>query len=324
VSAFVPGSELDKVIFYLWRERMVARHFRYTLDTVVRKRMGKYTGTLCIGRASKRKLKLESSKPSGNIDEKEECFPVWMPFAPDKFHFLKIKPEELLFTWSPEKNPSHNDIGYSGRLEDLPAEKHLVIINVNPVSEGHILFVPNGVATHNQFLTKESLQAALEFFSETGPSSRMLYNSIGAFSSVNHNHFQIYYTHVPEPIEKRKFDGRNFISDVPLPYIHLEDVSLLETLVNKIMAYVESMQGLNIAHNIFFSHDGVFIFPRKRQSAVPDETKLNIGTMEAAGHFILKSKEHFNLTVQDLEAQMRNISLDSYEALLSRSLIALY
>jgi len=215
VEGFVPGSKLDEIILRLWRERMVQGYFRYTLDTVVRKRMGKYTGTLCMGRASKRKLKLDNKKQMEDIDEKQEALPVRVPFDNDKFHFLKVKPEELLFTYSSENNPQVENIGYNGRLEDLPIEKHLVFINVNPVSDGHILFVPNGVGKHYQFLTNESLQAALEFFNETGPSSRMLYNSIGAFSSVNHNHFQIYYTHMREPIEERISYGRFFFFRCP-------------------------------------------------------------------------------------------------------------
>jgi len=91
-----------------------------------------------------------------------------------------------------------------------------------------------------------------------------------------------------------------------------------EETTSKVMEYVKAMQDLNIAHNIFFSHTGAYIFPRQHQPANPDETKVNIATMEASGHMILKSEEHFNFTEEYLSDQIRGASLGSYDALLSR------
>lgn len=67
-----------------------------------------------------------------------------------------------------------------------------VMINVSPIDYGHILLVPHVLAQRPQQLTLDAVQDALAFTREmANPTFRLGYNSLGAYATINHLHFQV-------------------------------------------------------------------------------------------------------------------------------------
>ena len=68
---------------------------------------------------------------------------------------------------------------------------NLVFINVSPIEYGHVLLVPRVLSKLNQQVDAMSLQLALQFAHEANnPFFRLAFNSLGAYGTVNHLHFQ--------------------------------------------------------------------------------------------------------------------------------------
>ena len=75
---------------------------------------------------------------------------------------------------------------------------NLVFINVSPIEYGHVLLVPRALSRLNQQVDVESLQLALQFAHEANnPYFRLAFNSLGAYGTVNHLHFQVCTSIVP-------------------------------------------------------------------------------------------------------------------------------
>ena len=70
---------------------------------------------------------------------------------------------------------------------------NLVFINVSPIEYGHVLLVPRVLSKLNQQVDAMSLQLALQFAHEANnPFFRLAFNSLGAYGTVNHLHFQVW------------------------------------------------------------------------------------------------------------------------------------
>jgi GDP-L-galactose phosphorylase len=68
------------------------------------------------------------------------------------------------------------------------------MINVSPIEYGHVLLVPRALERLPQQLDAEGLAVgqALALAREVGSSDfRVGYNSLGAFATINHLHFQV-------------------------------------------------------------------------------------------------------------------------------------
>ena len=70
--------------------------------------------------------------------------------------------------------------------------KSQVFINVSPIEYGHVLLVPRALDRLQQLVDPASLRLALQFAREAGnPYFRLAFNSLGAYGTVNHLHFQV-------------------------------------------------------------------------------------------------------------------------------------
>ena len=70
---------------------------------------------------------------------------------------------------------------------------NLVFINVSPIEYGHVLLVPRVLSKLSQQVDVASLQLALQFAHEANnPFFRLAFNSLGAYGTVNHLHFQVW------------------------------------------------------------------------------------------------------------------------------------
>lgn len=105
------------------------------------------------------------------------------------------------------------------------------------------------------------------------PYFRVGYNSLGAFATINHLHFQAYYLATPFPIERapsKKItitkDGVKIsdILDYPVRGLVFEGGNSLEDLSNAVSDACICLQENNIPHNVLVADAGkrIFLFPQ--------------------------------------------------------------
>ncbi len=109
------------------------------------------------------------------------------PFDDARFNFTKAAQEEALFAFQPARD---------GHADYLPrsasASPNLVLINVSPIEYGHVLLVPRVLDRLNQVVDQSSMLLALQFVNEVDdPYFRVGFNSLGAYGTINHLHFQV-------------------------------------------------------------------------------------------------------------------------------------
>lgn len=144
---------------------------------------------------------------------------VLQPFDESKFNFTKVGQEEVLFQFEAsedgevqfhpsapidvENSPSVVAINvcflslciilfltsyFSKYLYHLPS----TIQQVSPIEYGHVLLIPRILERLPQRIDRESFLLALHMAAEAGnPYFRLGYNSLGAFATINHLHFQV-------------------------------------------------------------------------------------------------------------------------------------
>jgi len=184
---------------------------------------------------------------------------------------------------------------------------------------GHVLMVPRVMDQLPQIVDTRSLLLALHFCQEAqNPYFRLCYNSLGAYATVNHLHFQAYYLAAPFAVERaptkalygytrRKDVEVALLSDYPVKGLVFEAGESLTAMATLVGAACKRLQDANIPHNILVVDCGqrLFLFPNnfslaKAAGTVPEDildTQVDPATFEMAGHLILKRAEDYkNIT----------------------------
>lgn len=87
---------------------------------------------------------------------------------------------------APGADPTFEESGKATRSPNL------VLINVSPIEYGHVLLCPRVLDCLPQNLDPSTARLALHFALEVGsPYLRVGFNSLGAFATINHLHFQV-------------------------------------------------------------------------------------------------------------------------------------
>jgi GDP-L-galactose phosphorylase len=124
---------------------------------------------------------------------------VCQPFDSTKFNFTKAVMKEVLFQFNAgavQRTKYHS----SALCGPSP---NLVLINVSPIEYGHVLLVPRVNDCIPQIVDQTSLLFALQCANEVSSSFfRLGYNSLGAFGTINHLHFQGYFLERAYPVER--------------------------------------------------------------------------------------------------------------------------
>ena len=319
-------SVLDALILAEWEDREERGLFRYDVTAcptdVVPGPYG-FIAQLNEGRLSKK-------RPT------EFCIDrVVQPFDDKKFNFNKALQKEVLFQFEPKnglakfgKRGSRASFEAAAPPNDSP---NLVLINVSPIEYGHILLVPRVLDCLPQLVTPDTMLLALQFAKEANnPYLRLGYNSLGAYGTINHLHFQAYYLAAPfaieraptEPIANDKgstgfFGKRKEASTVsiqrlkeyPINALVFEVGQSLKQLARLVGSTCERLAAANIPHNLLIADGGarVFLWPnsfaeRKAKGLIPEEfmvTQVDPACWEVAGHLVMKREEDYNNLTQD-------------------------
>lgn len=190
-----------------------------------------------------------------------------------------------------------------------------------------VLLVPRVLDSLPQMLSSELVLTALHFTVEAGnPYFRVGYNSLGAYATINHCHFQAYFLTAHFPIERApagalaSANGRKrhqSTGDVclqrlltfPVRTLVFELGSSLEELAEAVGTACVTMQQMDIAFNILIVDKGarVFLIPNKFATRVADglipedvlETGINPAVFEIAGHLLYKKAEDYETATQE-------------------------
>eukprot|EP00879_Flechtneria_rotunda_P001794 GHRR01001958.1.p1 GENE.GHRR01001958.1~~GHRR01001958.1.p1 ORF type:complete len:492 (+),score=166.82 GHRR01001958.1:401-1876(+) len=304
-------SLLDSVLLAMWEERAEQGLFRYDVTacpTKVVPGLYGFVAQLNEGRHSKKR------PTEFRVDQ------VVQAFDPAKFNFTKAFKKEVLFAFEPAAPGLTTSFEDFGRCNSSP---NAVLINVSPIDYGHVLLCPRVLDCIPQVFDPSTFLTALHFALEVGnPYLRVGYNSLGAFATINHLHFQAYYLNAPLPCERaptvplsssqlpkrRRPDSAadcahiNTLCDYPVRGWVVEGPSLA-AMAQLVGDAARIMQAHNIPHNVLISDCGarVFIFPqcyaKKQAKGLVQEHLLdyqvNPAVWEISGHLVLKRAEDY-------------------------------
>lgn len=297
-----PYAFLDSLLLGEWEDRLEKGLFRYDVtacETKVIQGEHGFVAQLNEGRHLKKR------PTEFQVDK------VMQPFDENKFNFTKVGLEEVLFQFEASEDGEIHF--YPNAPIDADKSPSVVAINVSPIEYGHVLLIPRILEHLPQRIDHESLLLALYMAHEAGnPYFRLGYNSLGAFATINHLHFQAYYLAVPFPIEKaatRKitdFYGGVKISKIlkyPVRGLVFEGGNSVESLSNAVADTCICLQDNNIPYNVLISDSGkrIFVLPQcyaeKQALGEVDpellDTQVNPAVWEISGHMVLKRKEDY-------------------------------
>ena len=209
----------------------------------------------------------------------------------------------------------------------------LVLINVSPIEYGHVLLCPRVTDCLPQRITPELLLPPLYMAAESrNPYFRVGYNSLGAYATINHLHFQAYYLMEAFPIEraqtsrlppglykKRQRHGAavSQVTNYPvrcLCFERGEGGEGFESLADLVGTCCQRLQERNIPFNILIADRGarVFLIPQKfshraAKGEIPEDvaaTGVNPAVFEISGHLLYKQQDDYDEVKESAAVKM--------------------
>lgn len=313
-GAFSSKSLFDKSLFdntllSQWEDRNRRGLFRYDVnDCETRVLAGDlaFVAQLNEGRASKKR------PTEFSVDL------VCQEFDGSKFNFTKADESEVLFAFVPStrKRAEFKDLSKTGSCPSL------VLINVSPIEYGHVLLVPRVTACLPQRIRGDVLNLAVHMAMESeNPYYRIGYNSLGAYATINHLHFQAYYLAAPFPIErastapvqsagaKRARVHVQRTVNYPVRALVFEMGANVDDLTETVAHACMRMQEHNVPFNLLICDKGarIFLIPNifsenMAKGLVPEEvmkTEVNPACFEISGHLLFKAREDYSTATQE-------------------------
>ncbi|KAL1216908.1 GDP-L-galactose phosphorylase 2 [Cardamine amara subsp. amara] len=301
-----PVMFLESLVLGEWEDRFQRGLFRYDVTSCETKVIpGKYgfIAQLNEGRHLKKR------PTEFRVDK------VLQPFDGNKFNFTKVGQEELLFQFE-ASNDDDDDKGiqfFPNMPLDADNSPSVVAINVSPIEYGHVLLIPRVLDCLPQMIDHKSLLLALQMAIEAAnPYFRLGYNSLGAFATINHLHFQAYYLAMQFPIEKAsslKMTTTNNgvkisnLLNYPVRGLLFEGGNSIKDLSDTVSDASVCLQNNSIPFNILISDSGkqIFLLPQcyAEKQALGEvsskllDTQVNPAVWEMSGHMVLKRKEDY-------------------------------
>ncbi|KAM3334260.1 hypothetical protein ACQJBY_028979 [Aegilops geniculata] len=237
---------------------------------------------------------------------------VLQPFHSEKFNFTKVKPEEVIFRF--QETESDFAQYFDGAPPTVSASPSSILINVSPIGYCHVLLIPRVQECLPQRVDQESFLLAMYVAREArNPFCRVGYNSLGAFATINHLHFQAYYLKVQYPVEKAPTEKitviRNGVSisqlvQYPVSGFVFEGGASLEDLSQVVSDACIFLQENNRPFNVLISESGKRVFlllqcyAEKQASGKASQEFLDMGinpaVWELSGHLVLKRRKDYD------------------------------
>ncbi|OUS43144.1 hypothetical protein BE221DRAFT_208128 [Ostreococcus tauri] len=317
------ASEFDRILISLWEDRFAGGLFRYDVTAVSTKVIeGKkqYVAQFNIGRAT-------NKRPTEFSVDK-----VCQDFDPNKFNFTKADLKEVLFSFTnigeADENVTRSVFEPNASVGESPT---VVLINVSPIEYGHVLLCPRVTDMLPQQISPDKLLPALYMAAESrNPYFRVGYNSLGAYATINHLHFQAYYLMEAFPVERADtaelFPGTHGgctvyrVNGYPVRCLCFEVGDSFEELAELVGGICVKMQTVNLPFNLLIADHGarVFLIPqmfsiRIASDKIPEyivSTGVNPAVFEISGHLLYKQQADYDECTQaSAEALLASASL---------------
>ena len=213
----------------------------------------------------------------------------------------------------------------------IESSPNVMLINVSPIEYGHVLLCPRVTDCLPQQISPELLLPPLYMAAESrNPYFRVGYNSLGAYATINHLHFQAYYLMEAFPIERaqttrlpqRVYKKRhrhgvvvNQVTGYPVRCLCFERKdATFEALADLLGNACERLQERNIPFNLLIADHGarVFLIPqvfshRAAKGEIPEDvaaTGVNPAVFEISGHLLYKQQDDYDACTQDAAFKM--------------------
>jgi hypothetical protein len=187
---------------------------------------------------------LRSFRPPRMAHQKVEA--IHQPFNENGFHFNKPFLRKECF-WSGE---------LAGREVEL-------LYNKFPFVDSHGLLVPQREHNAPQFLTQDDhryLWRLCEQLGERLPGVGFGYNAYGAYSSVNHLHFQMYRRDNPLPVESHGWRHNGGNQEYPATCRRFD-------AMEEAWRFIESLHAKACSYNLLYVPGALYCLPRRLQGS---------------------------------------------------------
>ncbi|WOL02256.1 hypothetical protein Cni_G10975 [Canna indica] len=242
---------------------------------------------------------------------------VLQPFDGNKFNFTKIGQEEVLFRFEASENDK-TDFFYNAPVT-ASESPNVIAINVSPIGYGHVLLIPRVLDCLPQRLDEKSFLLAIYMAREAKtPYFRVGYNSLGAFATINHLHFQAFYLMETFPVEKTPTQSiatltsgvKVFqLTDYPVRGLVFEGGNKIEDLSVTASTACIFMQDNDIPYNVLISDYGKRIFlllqcfaEKRAHGEIRQEileTQMNPAAWELSGYIVMKRRKDYQEASED-------------------------
>ncbi|KAK6266650.1 hypothetical protein QUC31_017487 [Theobroma cacao] len=303
-----PQPSFLNLLLGQWGDRMRRGIFRYDVTNCKTKIIpGKYgfIAQLNEGRHLKKR------PTEFRIDQ------VLQPFDDSKFNFTNVGQEEVLFRFEQSNDCKSHFLASAPVTAKPNYSPNVIAINVSPIEYGHVLLIPHVLDCLPQRIDHDSFLLAIHLAREAAdPFFRVGYNSLGAFATINHLHFQAYYLEVPFPIEKAPIqristeeglqDTEVIVSQLlnyPVRGLVFKGGKSAQDLSDVVANTCIFLQTNNIPFNVLISDCGkrVFLLPQcyAEKQAIGEvsqellHTQVNPAVWEIGGHMVLKRREDY-------------------------------
>jgi hypothetical protein len=292
--------DFDAHLARLWDDRNATGVIEYGIEGLERKRLGALGLQLNRGRQRKEEH-LERQRRDDN--------PVVAPFGAlpgTDFHRIH------------ERHPRQ-------RLMDIDVDGRHLAINVNyaPILPHHFLLVPEPDANAPQVLTEQALRDADVLLNlSTDPTLVLGYNSLGAWASINHLHFQgVYYPTGRMNIMRAP---RELVTECPrIERIRAFPFPALVTSGSADLAVVTArlahfLHAQNVPYTLLLTRTEHYLIPKARGRG--DLVPTGAGFFETGGEIFVGTRALYDtLTESDIHAELAAGAVDpaTFEALLA-------
>lgn len=180
--------------------------------------------------------------------------------------------------------------------------------NKYPFAHYHTLLVPEREKQLPQFLEFSQHTMMWEFLESTGEKMHGVgvgYNSRGAFSSVNHLHFQLFVREKELPVTEKKWQHNGGTEAYPT-------ACHVFTSVKESGEFIEHLHKTSTAYNLLYFPGRVYCFPRKMQgSYIHAEWTPGFSWYELAGGILTANQDSYAaLTEHDINAEFKLLNLN--------------
>lgn len=291
-------------------------------------------------------VELIKNKRSGvQEDYYKKLVPIVQSFDSSKFNFEKIDQSEILLCFDSDSVKIYDE-----KIDNFDNFASFILINKSPIFNYHCLIVPNLHACLQQKIDNESLFIVIKFMHFFGmPTMKIGFNSLGAYSSINHLHFHCIFsdelpiasfaieksnkkllTKLKIPIvsnnhsnnESNCFEILFFtLEDYPVKAIVLEtfcvDLSdmVLKIVANIVNTLLNFLLDKNIAFNMMMSDLGnkIYLIPRKNEAFNEREEDFRWAWLEICGFIICRNQKAYDsLNLEELTKSFgENVDLES-------------